>query len=88
MALNEYGYRRVTVGVDVLLTRDGLQRFKDSWLGRGYVEKVPGGRRLCDTALNVAIDVLLTGSYPGDGLPKPISFPDPAEVAIRTGGSR
>jgi hypothetical protein len=39
MALNEYGYRRVTVGVDVLLTRENLQRFKDHWLGRGYVEK-------------------------------------------------
>jgi hypothetical protein len=29
MALNEYGYRRVTVDVDVLLTREDLQRFKD-----------------------------------------------------------
>ncbi|CAN5768337.1 hypothetical protein BH11MYX3_BH11MYX3_06880 [soil metagenome] len=86
MALNEYGYRRVTVDVDILLTSASLQRFKEAWLGRGYVEKFPGSRAVRDTELNVTIDVLLTGGYPGDGLPKPVSFPDPADVAIREGG--
>jgi hypothetical protein len=86
MALNEYGYRRVTVDVDVLLTREGLQRFKDRWLGRGYVEKFPGSRGIRDTELNVTIDVLVTGDYPGDGQPKPVQFPDPAEVAVRHRG--
>jgi hypothetical protein len=86
MALNEYGYRRVTVDVDVLLTRDSLQRFKDHWLGRGYVEKFPGSRGLRDTEFGVTIDVLVTGDYPGDGQPKPVRFPDPAKVAVRSGG--
>lgn len=88
MALNEYGYRRVTVDVGVLLTRESLQRFKDHWLGRGYVEKFPGSRGLRDTefGVTVTIDVLLTGDYPGDGQPKPVQFPDPAKVAIRSGG--
>jgi hypothetical protein len=85
MALNEYGYRRVTVDVDVLLTRESLQKFKDHWLGRGYVEKFAGSRGLRDAELGVAIDVLVTGDYPGDGKPKPVRFPDPAEVAIRDG---
>jgi hypothetical protein len=86
MALNEHGYRRVTVDVDILLTSDSLQRFKDYWLGRGYVEQFPGSRGLRDTELNVAIDVLVTGDYPGDGQPKPVRFPDPAKVAIRHDG--
>ena len=86
MALNEYGYRRVTVDVDVLLTSESLRRFKDAWLGRGYAEKFPGSRGIRDTELNVTIDVLLAGGYPGDGLPKPVKFPDPADVAIREGG--
>jgi len=86
MALNEYGYRRVTVDVGILLTRESLQRFKDNWLGRGYVEKFPGSRGLRDTELGVTTDVLVTGDYPGDGQPKPVQFPDPAEVAIRGGG--
>jgi hypothetical protein len=86
MALNEYGYRRVTVDVDVLLTPEGLQRFKAHWLGRGYVEKFPGSRGVRDTEHGVTIDVLVTGDYPGDGQPKPVQFPDPAKVAVREGG--
>jgi hypothetical protein len=86
MALNEYGYRRVTVDVDVLLTRKSLQRFKDHWLGRGYMEKSPGSRGLRDTEFGVTIDVFLTGDYPGDGQSKPVQFPDPAKVAVRCHG--
>jgi hypothetical protein len=85
MALNAYGYQRVTVDVDVLMTREGLQRFKNAWLGRGYVEKFPGSRGMRDTELGVTIDVLVTGGYPGDGQPKPVQFPDPAEVSVRDG---
>jgi hypothetical protein len=36
MALNGYGYQRVTVDVDLLLTREGLAAFKAARLGRGY----------------------------------------------------
>jgi len=83
MALNEHGYIRVTVDIDVLLTRDGLDRLKHAALDRGYVEKSPGSNSLRDTEHNVAIDVLLAGEYPGDRQPKPVRFPDPASVAIR-----
>jgi hypothetical protein len=83
MALNEFGYRRVTVDVDVLLTPEGLAAFKARHLGRGYVEKFPGSRGLRDAEHGVDIDVVLTGSYPGDGKPKPVVFPDPAQAAER-----
>jgi hypothetical protein len=83
MALNEFGHRRVTVDVDVLLTPEGLAAFKEAHLGRGYVEKFPGSRGLRDAEFGVNIDVVLTGHYPGDGKPKPIAFPDPAVVAQR-----
>jgi hypothetical protein len=85
MALNAFGYRRVTVDVDVLLTAEGLAAFKTLHLGRGYVERFPGGRGLRDTENNVDIDVLLAGGYPGDGKPKPVAFPDPS-MAVREGG--
>ena len=83
MALNEFGYRRVTVGVDVLLTPEGLAAFKARHLGRGYIEKFPGSRGVRDAEYGVDIDVVLTGSFPGDGKPKPVVFPDPAQVAER-----
>ena len=83
MALNEFGYQRVTVDVDVLLTPEGLAAFKAGHLGRGYVEKFPGSRGVRDAEYGVDIDVVLTGSYPGDGQPKPVAFPDPAIAAER-----
>ena len=83
MALNEYGYRRVTSDVDVLLTRVGLEALKSAVLGRGYLEKFPGSKGLRDTENGVMIDVLIAGDYPGDGKPKAIRFPDPAVVALR-----
>ena len=82
MALNAHGYERVTSDVDVLMTRDGLTRFKDAYLGRGYVEKFPGSKGMRDTENAVTIDVLIAGDFPGDGRPKPVAFPDPSEAAI------
>ena len=82
IALGEHGFKRLTVDVDVLLRREGLERFKAEWLGRGYVEVRPGGKAVRDTINNVKIDFLLTGDFPGDGKPKPVAFPDPREAAI------
>lgn len=86
MALGAHGYERMTTDVDVLLTREGLARFKNAHLGRGYMEKFPGSKGLRDTENGVMIDILLAGDFPGDGEPKPVVFPDPAEAAVA--GSR
>ncbi len=86
MALNAHGYQRVTTGVDVLLTAEGLAAFKVSHLGRGWVERFPGSKGQRDTEFDVKIDVLITGDYPGDGQPKSVSFPDPRVVAMRGDG--
>jgi hypothetical protein len=83
MALNAYGYLRATVDVDLLLTREGLEAFKERHLGLGYFEKFPGSKGLRDTENGVTIDVVIAGEFPGDGLPKPVAFPDPAAVAVR-----
>jgi hypothetical protein len=40
-----------------------------------------GPRRLPE--YGVDIDIVLAGSYPGDGKPKPVVFPDPATAAER-----
>jgi hypothetical protein len=82
-ALNEYGHRRVTVDVDLVMRDEHLQEFKRRHLGKGYEERVPGTGKLVDTQHGVNIDVLSTGRFPGDDKPKPIAFPDPAAVALR-----
>jgi hypothetical protein len=85
MALNAYGYRRVTIDVDVLLTPAGLEAFKEKHLGLGYMQcfSFSGSKSLKDTENGVPIDVVLTGEYPGDRRPKPVAFPDPAIAAVR-----
>jgi hypothetical protein len=83
LALGQHGYRRTTEDVNLLLTLDGLARFKQAHLGRGWVEKFPGSRGMRDTIARVDIDVVLAGEYPGDGKPKSVAFPDPAQVALR-----
>lgn len=85
MALNIYGYRRVTTDVDVLLTREGLEAFKKRNLGLGYLERFAGSKGMRDTEHNVGIDILIAGEYPGDGKPKPVQFPDPS-VAVDADG--
>jgi hypothetical protein len=82
-ALNEYGHRRVTVDVDLVMRDDDLRAFKQRHLGKGYAERVPGTGKLIDTELGVHVDVLSTGRFPGDDKPKPIAFPDPRTTAVR-----
>lgn len=82
MALNEYGYRRATVDIDVLVTAEGLARFREAYLGRGYVERFAGSRGVRDTEHGVPIDFLVAGDYPGDGKPKAVRFPDPAVAGV------
>jgi hypothetical protein len=89
MALGEHGYVRMTEDVDILLTRDGLDRFRDRLIGRGYIGTPPGAERAFrDTESGVRIEVLVTGEYPGDGKPKAVAFPDPASATIEVDGLR
>lgn len=82
MALGAHGYERATSDVDLLVTSSGLAKFKAENLGRGYVEKFAGSKGMRDTENDVSIDVLVAGEFPGDGRPKPVSFPDPADATV------
>jgi len=77
LAANAHGHVRTTEDVDILIRPADLLIFKQTWLGRGWVEKFAGSRGLRDVASNVNIDILLSGEFPGDGLPKPVAFPEP-----------
>lgn len=88
LALGALGHERLTVDVDILITAEGLARFKARWMGRGYVEQFPGSKGLRDTENDVKIDFLISGEFPGDGKPKPVAFPDPAAAGTEAGGYR
>lgn len=80
MAANAHGHRRTTADVDVLIRREDLVRFKDRWIGRGWLDLFEGSKGFRDTLNGVKVDVLIVGDYPGDGRPKPVSFPAPEIV--------
>ncbi len=87
MALNLLGYSRETMDVDILLTSQGLERFKERLVGRGYVMAFAGASKsFRDTQTQVKVEALIAGEYPGDGKPKPVIFPDPATVSVNRDG--
>ncbi|MBN1344065.1 MAG: hypothetical protein JXQ73_15375 [Phycisphaerae bacterium] len=86
MALVAHGYDRTTVDVDVLVTPDALESLHRELDGRGYLPPFEGSKHLRDTETGVRIEFLVAGGYPGDGKPKPVSFPDPTTVSIDVDG--
>jgi Uncharacterised nucleotidyltransferase len=89
MALALHGLVRPTEDVDLLLTREGLETFREGLLGLGYVPLFTGARKhFRDTETGVKVEIITTGEYPGDGKPKPVVFPTPNDVAIAIGDFR
>jgi len=87
VALNQHGYQRFTQDIAVLMTREGLQKFTEELIGHGYRPAFEGAtRKFRATAENVPIEIITAGEYPGDGKPKAIVFPDPAESSVEIDG--
>lgn len=87
MALNLWGYTRETTDVDILLTPEGLRQWHEKLVGRGYTLAFADAAKSFRSAqTGVKIEVLTTGEYPGDGKPKPVAFPNPAEVSVSRDG--
>jgi hypothetical protein len=83
IALNQHGYRRFTEDIDLVLTKEGLEKFREELIGLGYRPAFEGStRRFRTAAENVPIEIITAGEYPGDGLPKPVKFPDPSESFV------
>jgi hypothetical protein len=80
MAVNAHRYHRTTGDLDVLLTAEGFEEFRNRFVPKQY-SKVEGfPRRFVDRVNDITLDVLVTGRFPGNGRPGPIAFPDPNEV--------
>jgi hypothetical protein len=86
MALFSHGLRRFTEDVDILVTHESLKEVHKNLDGLGYVPPFEGSKNLRDAETRVKIEFLVTGAYPGDGKPKPVSFPDPAAVCVEKDG--
>lgn len=88
VALIAHGYRRFTEDIDLVITPEDLETFHRELIGRGYVPQFPGARKRIRTAEGVRIKIITAGEFPGDGKPKPVSFPRPSEASVQIGGIR
>jgi hypothetical protein len=88
MALYSHGFRRVTDDIDLIVTRDDLKLVHQKLDGLGYLRPFAVSKNLRDVQSKVKIEFLITGDFPGDGKPKPISFPDPHEAGELKSGIR
>ena len=83
IAMNLHGYRRFTEDIDLLLSREGLRLFQEHLIGLGYRPALAGAtEKYRTTQENVPVEIIIAGEYPGDGLPKPVQFPDPKEHSV------
>jgi hypothetical protein len=88
MSLDAHGFRRLTIDVDILVTRESLEAIHERLEELGYVPPFTGSKNLRDTESGVRIEFLVAGEFPGDGEPKPVAFPDPATVGVEMDGIR
>jgi len=89
VALMAHGYPRFTEDINLVMTAEGLEAFHRELVGLGYSPAFQGPRKkLRSTRDGVPIEVIVSGDYPGDGKPKPVSFPIPAEASIELDGVR
>jgi hypothetical protein len=88
MSLDAHGFRRLTIDVDILVTRESLKTIHERLEGLGYVPPFTGSKNLRDAESGVRIEFLVAGEFPGDGKPKPVAFPDPGDVAVEIDGIR
>jgi hypothetical protein len=83
MALFAHGFRRFTEDVDLLVTRESMDRVIKELEGLGYIQPDGTSTKLRDTQTGVKIEFLITGGFPGDGKAKPVMFPDPSGSVVQ-----
>ena len=88
MALFQHGVRRFTDDIDILVTKENLKTIHSRLSGLGYLPPHRFSKHLKDTRRQVRIEFITTGEYPGDGLEKPVAFPDPEAVSVEIDGVR
>lgn len=82
LALAAHHFRRATEDVDLCLSKEDLDRFREKFLGTVYQSVEGFSRRFIDPQTKVTFDLLISGSLAGrTNRNKVIRFPDPSESA-------
>jgi len=69
--------------------KDGLEIFQQKLVGLGYRPSFEGAKKQFRTSdTNVRVEFVIAGEYPGDGEPKAVIFPAPADNTEEIEGVR
>ena len=63
LAVNHYGHLRATTDINLLMTKAGLDVFKEKYIGLGWLNKFEGSKGFRDTITNIPIDVPISGDF-------------------------
>ena len=75
-----FGTHTLEDRVEVLLTGEGLHRFREESEAIGYRQVSGHSRSFVDRITNLAVEVRMTSHHPGIRSPGPIKFPNPADT--------
>ena len=84
MAMFYHGFRRFTEDVDILVTREGLDRLHRELDGRGYVPVFPGSKNSATPTLVFGSSFLSAATTPAMESRSPLHFPTPSRRASST----
>ena len=83
LALRYHGYNRFTEDIELLTTKNGLDRIHDALVGRGFLPRASGSRKkLRMTQFKVNLDVVIEGEHAGSN-ESPTVFPSPESGAFK-----
>lgn len=84
LAVRQHGHLRFTEDIDILTTKEGLEKIHSRFGGRGISPRAAGLRKkLYESEHQVNIDVITQGEVAG-GAGSPIVFPHPDDVGPLT----
>lgn len=82
VACNAWGHKRATQDIDLIVNQEDLNSgaIAKAFDGNGFRVRFAGALRSWkETRHGVNLFLITSGDYPGDGLPKPVSFPHLAD---------
>jgi hypothetical protein len=86
LAMRQRGFVRFTEDIDIVTTREGLDKIHEHLVGRGILPRATGLRKkLRDTVHKVNIDVIQEGEHAGSG-DSPLVYPHPHSDAFADEG--
>lgn len=86
LALFRYGFRQFCDDVDILVTKENIDRIQEELIGKGYFQQWPNARTIRDEISGVKIDLLYADYVPGAKQQQEVVFPKPEDASQENDG--